>query len=184
MENEVIKAIKNRRSTRSYKNTQISEVELQLILDAAIQAPSANNSQPWHFTVIQNKELINHISDKSKEVMLQSDNERIVNMGKSPINIFYNAPTLIIVSGKEDVNSSLVDSSAAIENMLIAGESIGLGSVWVGFTKFFFTLEDEVKKLKLPNGYKPFYAVSIGYKANDSVQGPGKRNRDVITYIR
>ncbi len=184
MENEVLKAIRNRRSTRKYKDQQISEEELQTILEAGIQAPSANNSQSWHFTVIQDREMISSISDKSKEVMLQSENEAIVNIGKNPINIFYNAPTVIIVSGKEEVSSSLVDCSAAIENMLLAAESLGLGAVWVGLVRFFFTLSDEVKKLNVPNGYKPFYAVAIGNKYNDTFQGPSKRNKDVVNYIR
>ena len=184
MENEVIKAIRNRRSTRKYKDKQIGEEELQTLLDAGIQAPSANNSQSWHFTVIQDRDMINFISDKSKEVMLKSDNENIVNIGKNAVNIFYNAPTLIIVSGKKEVSSYSVDCSAAIENMLIAAESIGLGTVWVGLSRFFFTLSDEIKKLKLPDGYEPFYAVAVGYKENDSVLGPSKRNREVINYIR
>ncbi|WP_425446516.1 nitroreductase family protein [Dethiothermospora halolimnae] len=184
MENQVLKAIKNRRSTRKYKEDQITEEELQTILEAGIQAPTANNLQPWHFTVIQDKDMINHISDKSKEIMVKSDNEKISNMGKSPVNIFYDAPTIIIVSGKEDVSSSLVDCSAAIENMLIASESMGLGTVWIGLIRFFFTLTDEVEKLNLPEGYKPFYAVSIGYKSNENTQGPSKRNMDVINYIR
>jgi nitroreductase len=184
MENQVLKAIKSRKSTRKYKNEQISEVELQTILEAAIQAPSANNMQPWNFTVIQDRDMISFISNKSKEVMLKSDNEIIVKTGKSSINIFYDAPTVIIVSGKEAVKSSLVDCSAAIENMLIATESIGLGSVWVGFVGFFFTLSDEVKRLNLPEGYKPFYAVAIGYKSENSNQEISKRNKDVINYIR
>ncbi|MBB6630727.1 nitroreductase family protein [Clostridium algidicarnis] len=184
MENEVLKAIKNRRSTRKYKEKQISEEELQALLDAGIQAPSANNSQSWHFTVIQDRDMINFISDKSKEVMRESDNKSIVNVGKSAGNIFYNAPTLIIISGKKEVQSSLVDCSAAIENMLIAGESIGLGTVWVGFVRFFFTLAEQVKKLKLPDGYEPFYAVAVGYKEDDSVFGPSKRNKEVVNYIR
>ena len=138
MENEVLKAIRNRRSTRKYKAEQISEEELQTILEAAIDAPSANNSQSWHFTVIQDKDLINNMSDKSKKIMLQSDNENIIKMGKSDLNIFYKAPTVIVVSGKEDVDSSLVDCSAAIENMLIACESINLGAVWIGLIRFFF----------------------------------------------
>jgi len=184
MENEVLKSIKNRRSTRKYKEEQISEEELQTLLDAGIQAPSANNSQSWHFTVIQDRDMISSISDKSKEVMLQSDNETILNIGKRSVNIFYNAPTVIILSGKTDVGSSLVDCSAAIENMLIAAESIGLGTVWVGLVRFFFTLNDDVKKLKLPDGYEPFYAVAVGYKENDGVLGSSKRNREVINYIR
>jgi len=184
MENQVLQAIRNRRSTRKYKEEQISEEELQAILEAGIQAPSAVNEQPWHFTVVQNKEMINHMSKKAKEEMIQSDNEGAVTFGKSDVNIFYHAPTVIIVSGKKDVPSSLVDCSAAIENMLIAAESIGLGTVWVGFVRFFFKLHNEVKKLKLPEGYEPFYAVVVGYKENDDIVGAPVRNREVVNYIR
>lgn len=185
MTNNVLETIMNRRSIRSYKDEQLSEMEVQSILDAGIQAPSANNSQSWHFTVIQNKNIINFISDKSKEEMRKSDNETIVKIGKSEINIFYNAPTIIIVSGKEDVLSSLVDCSAAIENMLIAAESIGVGSVWIGFVRFFFSLKEEVKKLNMPEGYVPYYAVALGHKKDDNkVTGPSNRNKNVVNYIR
>lgn len=184
MQNDTIKSIMNRRSTRKYKEAQITEEQLQMILDAGIQAPSANNSQPWHFTVVQSRDMINNISEKAKEVMLQSDNESIVNYGKSNVNIFYNSPTVIVVSGKKDVSSSLVDCSASIENMLIAAQSIGLGSLWVGFSKFFFTLSSEVKKLNIPDGYEPLYSVAIGYKEDDTISGPTKRNKEVVNYIR
>ena len=68
--------------------------------------------------------------------------------------------------------------------MLIAAESIGLGTVWIGLVKFFFTCNEEMKKLKLPDGYEPFYAVAVGYKANNNVLAQSKRNRDVLNYIR
>jgi len=184
MENEVLKAIRNRKSTRKYKEEQIKTEELQAILEAGIQAPSAINSQPWHFTVIQNKEFINHISSKAKEKMLESDDLAIRNIAKSNMNILYNGPTVIIVSGKKDVSSSLVDCSAAIQNMLIAAESIGLGTVWVGLSRYFFMLNEEVKKLSLPAGYEPFYAVVLGYKEDDKALTPSKRNKDVVNYIR
>jgi len=184
MKNEVLKAIKNRKSTRKYKEEQIKEEELKAILEAGIQAPSAINSQPWHFTVIQNKEFIDHINDKAKEKMIESDDISIRNFAKSSTSIFYNGPTVIIVSGKENVSSSLVGCSAAIENMLIAAESIGLGTVWVGLFRYFFTFNEEVKKLKLPNGYEPFYAVVVGYKEEDKVLAPSKRNMEVVNYIR
>lgn len=74
MENEIIKSIMNRRSTRKYKSEQITEDKLQVLLDCGIQAPSAVNAQPWHFTVVQSKDLIDHMSNKAKEAMLQSDN--------------------------------------------------------------------------------------------------------------
>lgn len=184
MENEVLKAINNRRSTRKYKKEQIKEEELQTILAAGIQAPTANNSQPWHFTAVQNQEMIKYVSDKAKEEMAKSNIEGLVNFGKSNASIFYDAPTIIVVSGQKDVSSSLVDCSAAIENMLIAAESIGLGTVWVGLSKFFFALKDEVEKLELPEGYEPLYVVVVGYKEDNSISGPTKRNMDVVSYIR
>ncbi|TDX42306.1 nitroreductase [Halanaerobium congolense] len=184
MENEVIKTIKNRRSIRNYKEEQIKEEELKTILEAGIQAPSANNLQPWHFTVVQNKELIDLMSAESKKMMLKSDNPKLVQMGENIPHIFYNAPTVIIASGKKDIESALVDCAAAIENMLITAESIDLGGVWIGLTRFFFQKEENVKKLDLPTGYKPFYAVALGYKGEKIPTGPSKRKMDVINYIR
>ena len=184
MKNNILKVIMNRRSTRKYKEEQITDEELQILLDSAIQAPSAMNSQPWHFTVVQNKEMINHINEKSKELMAKDENPYVSKVGKGSGHILYKAPTVIVVSGKSEVNSAIVDCSAAIENMLIAGESIGLGSVWVGFAKWFFKIEDEVKKLEIPKGYEPFYAVAVGYKEDDNVVGPGIRNKDVVNYIK
>lgn len=183
MKNEVLEAIGNRRSTRHFKTEQISEEELQALLDAAVEAPSANNSQSWHFTVIQDKNLIDFISEQAKSEMLRSNDEYVKRVGASSTSILYNAPTVIVVSGKREVASSLVDCSAAIENMLIAAESIGLGAVWIGMVRFFFTLEDNTKKLNLPEGYVPYYAIAIGYKENSGVR-PVSRNRDVVNYIR
>jgi nitroreductase len=61
--NEVLKAMKNRRSIRQYKSEQIGDAELQAIMEAAIYAPSAMNQQKWHFTVIQNRKTLDKIAD-------------------------------------------------------------------------------------------------------------------------
>ena len=179
MENQLPKTTRNRRRTRNYKDEQVSEEELQKILEAANKTPSENDLKPWNFKVLQDKEIINFISRKSKEAMLKSDNKSMVNIGKSPSNIFYNAPTVIIVSGKEDVSSALSDCSKAVENMLIASESIKLGAIWVGLVVFFFKLKDEVKKLEVPSGYKPCYAVAIGYKSRDTIPAPLKKLKKI-----
>ncbi|KEI00548.1 nitroreductase family protein [Clostridium botulinum] len=186
MSNIIIETIKSRRSIRGYKNEQITDKQLNEILEVGMHAPSSHNSQSWHFTVIQNKEVINNISNKSKEVMLNHEDSAVVQMGKSDNNIFYNAPTVIVVSGNENSNSgsTLVDCSAAIENMLIAAESLGLGSIWIGQIKFFFTLKDEVKKLNIPEGYKPHYAIAIGYKDEDTKIKDKIINRNVINFIK
>jgi nitroreductase len=59
--------------------------------------------------------------------------------------------------------------------MLIAAESIDLGGVWIGLTRFFSKWKN-VKKLDLPTGYKPFYVVALGYKGEDIPTVPSKRN--------
>jgi nitroreductase len=183
--NEVLTAIRNRRSVRSYKPDQIKEEELQDIIEAGIYAPTAHNDQPWHFTVIQNKEKIDYISKKCKELMAKSEIEWVKNMALNPnISIPYNAPTLIIVSGRKSAMAPKVDCSAAIENMLIAAQSLNIGSVWLGLLTFFFSLEDEVKALGIPEGYEPYYGVSLGYKSSDKEMIAPKRNLDVVNYIK
>lgn len=183
--NQVLETIKNRRSVRNYKPDQISQEELDLIIEAGIYAPTAGNEQPWYFTVIQNQEILKHINEAVREEMLKSDMEWAKNTAKNPnFQVTYDAPTLIIISGRKDGMAWNVDCSAAIENMLIAAESLNIGSVWLGLIRNLFAREDEVKKLGLPEGFQPFYGVSFGYKANDKKIEAPKRNRDVVNYIR
>jgi nitroreductase len=183
--NEVLKVIRNRRSVRTYLPKQINQKDIDLIIESAIYAPSGHNDQPWHFTVIQNREIIQHISDKSKELMANSNIDWIKNMGLNPkINLTYNAPTLIIISGNKNALSPKVDCSAAIQNMLLAAESLNIGSVWLGLITFFLKLENEVKKLGVPDGYEPYYGVALGYNSLSQKRNAPKRSLDVVNYIR
>ena len=60
--NETLEVIANRRSIRKYKPEQITDKELQQIMEAAILAPSARNQQKWHFTVVQKREIIDEMA--------------------------------------------------------------------------------------------------------------------------
>jgi nitroreductase len=191
--------IKQRRSIRKYMPEQIKEAELAVVLEAAAYAPSGHNCQPWHFTVIQNKELIDAISDMAKKVMITSPLEKAQRLGSSEnYHLLHNAPTVIIVSGDTEAKSPLelphhtfgsytplADCAAAIENMLLAAESIGLGSCWIGLVNYFFTLSDEVANLGIPAQYKPLFAVCLGYK-DSSLTGAvaAKRKANSVNYIR
>lgn len=191
--------IKQRRSIRKYLPEQIKDAELTAILEAAAYAPSGHNCQPWHFTVIQSKELIDTISDKAKQVMITSPLEKAQRLGSSEnYHLLHNAPTVIIVSGDTEAKSPLelphhtfgsytplADCAAAIENMLLAAESIGVGSCWIGLVNYFFTLEDEVAKLGIPAQYKPLFAVCLGYKDTNLMGAvAAKRKADYVNFIR
>jgi nitroreductase len=183
--NEVLSAIKSRRSVRNYSPGQISREHLDQIIEAGIYAPSAVNEQPWHFTVIQNRELLNRIDRTVKEQMAKSDVEWMRNNAANPgFSVTYHAPTLIVVSGNEAAMAWEADCSFAMENMMLAAESLGIGSVCLGLVKFFLLQEGEAEKLGIPAGYKPFYGMAFGYKKDDKAVEAPKRNMDVVNYIR
>ncbi len=182
--NDILKVIKSRRSTRAFKSEQIKKEELDMILESAMYAPSGHNTQPWHFTVIQNREVISHINSISKQVMATSPIEWIKNAGSKPeYDITYNAPTLIIISGRTDAITWRTDCDAAIQNMLIAAESLNVGSCWLGFATFGFKIEGEAEKIGIPKGYEPFYGVVLGYKSKADNTAPA-RNMNVVNYIQ
>jgi len=183
--NDVLNVIKNRRSVRKYKPKQLSDEELNMILEAGLYAPSAHNEQPWYFTVIQNKTLLDAINTRTKEIMMSSDSDWIKKMGSQEnFRVTYNAPTLIIVSGKSDAMAYQADCAAAIQNMLLAAESLNIGSVWLGLPRLIFDQDDLLEQFNIPQGYLPYYAISFGYKLNDAPRKGPSRNKDVIHIIK
>jgi nitroreductase len=184
--NETIKTIKNRRSVRSFKSEPIKEEELKTILEAGLYAPSAGNKQSWHFTVIRNKDIIDELNASTKEAVKKTSEERYVQLANNEkFHIFYNAPAVIIVSGEEKASMPQVDCAAATENILLAAESLGIGSCWIGFTAFLFSGDNGNKynkELKIPAGYKPYYSIALGYKSNGNALAPERRT-NTVSYI-
>lgn len=181
--NDVIKTILSRRSIRAYTDKQISREDLDLILEAGRYAPSAHNEQPWHFTVVRDKALQDEMSDKAKAIMAKSDNEWLRSTGSDPqFHLTYRAPVVIVVSAREGSMGFMTDTCAAVQNMMLAAESLGIGSVWVGLLRFYLDLEEAPAKLRLPSGYKPAHAAAFGYAGGPKPPAP-ERNPDVVTYI-
>lgn len=185
--NEVIKNILSRRSVRVYSEEQIKPEDLNAILESGYNAPSGCNMQPWHFTVIQNKDLIDELSVESKKEFLNCDNEMFRKMAANEAyNLFYNAPTIIVISGETSGETPLIDCSAATQNMILAAESLNIGTCWIGLTAFLFKSSKgkEYKKiLKIPEGFEPYYAITLGYKKFPDPNAKPRRE-NVITYIR
>ncbi|MDK2799120.1 MAG: hypothetical protein PWP27_681 [Clostridiales bacterium] len=183
--NEVLKTIKSRRSIRKYLPQQIRDSEINTIIEAGIYAATGHNEQPWYFTVIQDKELIDYMSQRTKELMSNESIEWIARIGRNEKrHLFHHAPTVIVVSGKQNAYSPLTDCSAAIQNMMVAAESMDIGSCWIGLVSYFFEQEEEVKKLNIPEGYKPFYAVCFGYKDTSIKVAVPERKTDIVNYIK
>ena len=185
--NETLKIIKQRRSIRNYKAEQIKDEELQAVLEAGLYAPNAGG-QAWHFTVVQNKALLERLNLAAKEAAKQMDLEHLRALGNNEqFNCLYGAPTLILVSGNEQAPMPLdADCAAATENMLIAAESIGLGSCWIFFVLLaFYSAEGSElrKELRIPEGSKIYNSAVFGYK-DGAVVKAAERKADLITYIK
>lgn len=187
LSNETLKIIKQRRSIRSYESEQVKDEELQAILEAAQYAPHAGE-EAWYFTVVQNEDLLKRLNYAAKEAACGMKMKHLRNLGKDKnFNCLYNAPTLIIVSGNDKSPIPLnADCAAATQNMLLAAESIGLGSCWIYFVLLAFYSQQGPqfrKELKIPEGYKPYNAAVFGYK-KETVSIVPERKPNLITFIR
>lgn len=184
--NETMKTILNRRSIRAYVQEQIKDEELQTILDAGRFAPSAINEQPWHFTVVQNKEMLHKINEACRTFILNSGNARFAERAKDEnFSVFYNAPTLIIISGDEKAIAPQVDCALAMENMFLAAESLGIGTCWINAVLNALKAPEAAslkKELGIPDTHTPYSASSFGYKAMDGTAADRKEN--TVTIIK
>ena len=139
--------ILNRRSIRRYENKDISEEVLRQIFEAGRQAPSAVNKQPFRFVVVKDHELMKNLC-----------NNLITRFVKyAPVAIVGCADVKSLLTGKWAV----VDTTIAMQNMVIAAWALGIGSCWIGACN-----EEEVKKmLKIPDKWKVVALITFGYPA-------------------
>lgn len=146
-----MKEIFERRSVRSYTSEDVSAQDEDLLLRAAMQAPSAGNEQPWHFVVI-----------RDREVMLEIEgSQQYATMLKT-------APMAVVVCGdracaKYPHEFWVQDCSAALENLLLEAVHLGLGAVWMGVYPVPERVENLKRILGLPESVYPLGIVAVGH---------------------
>ena len=181
MSQDVLKIIADRRSHRAYKDTPITQEQLNILLEAAVASPSANNRQPWHFTVVRDQALLDQINDATREsVMKRPAESRSPRFADPAFHVFYHAPTVIFLSGMPDNYYTHIDCGIAVENIALAAEGIGLGSVILGMPRGAFQTEraDAFRRaLDFPEGWDFVIAIAVGVPADTKdahVVGEGK----------
>ena len=160
-ENEVINTIMARRSVRKYLDKPVEHSKLEAIVKAGINAPSAMNRQNWAVRVIEDYKLIADVSEVYKQ-----ENPQMVERDPNFKNMFRNAPNLICVCAPTDGNFNL-DAGLLGENMMLAAQSLGLGTcIQTGPVRFLLTNEKAkpfLQALDIPEGYKLLYVIAVGY---------------------
>lgn len=164
-----IENIMTRTSIRQYKDQPVEQEKIDIMLKAAMAAPTAVNLQPWHFIVI----------DDAKTIGLLS--------GRQPTN----APLLIAVCG--DTNKTTMengsklpdfwvqDVSAATENLLLAAHALGLGAVWTGVYPMMDRTAEVANVLNCPQNIIPLAVVRVGYP-DESPAPKDKYKEENISY--
>ena len=145
---EVFEAISKRFSNRKFLEKQISNEDLNKILKAGMQAPVGRGKyEDMHITVIQNKDFLNEISNLADR------------------SVFYSAPTLVIISARDDGHGLDKENSACVAmNMLLSATALGIGNIYLNLVIGLIKENKEVlNKLNLPEGFVPIVGVGLGY---------------------
>ena len=152
MNNEVLKAIRERRSIRRYKPEQVTDEELKTVLEAGTWAATGHGTQdPW-IVAVQNKELMDRLVKMNAEIMGVESNP------------YYDAPTIVLVFASADNYNRERDGSLVLGNMMLAAHSIGLASCWINREDAMFASAEGkaiMAELGLPDGLVGIGALSL-----------------------
>jgi nitroreductase len=144
---DVVKAIRERRSIRKYKQDEVSEEDLSVILQAGRWAPSASNRQPWHFVIVRDSEMRKKLADAHSYGRFMAE-----------------SPVVIVVLGDPAIHPKyhLADPHNAVQNMLLAAYSLGLSTCWMGVRDT--DIEPRFRELlNIPENLRVICSISLGY---------------------
>jgi nitroreductase len=161
----VHETITRRRSIRDFLDTPIEKDKLMLCLEAARLAPSASNSQPWKFIVVNDKTLKNNLCD-------------VAFGGLYRFNSFCKtAPVIVVLIAEQskfitrigglikDIKYNLVDIGIAGEHFVLQAEELGLGTCWIGW----FNEKGVKATLAIPEKKRVAMLIAAGYSRQDEI---------------
>ncbi|MBQ3198963.1 MAG: nitroreductase [Firmicutes bacterium] len=171
--NSVLDVIKKRRSTRAFLPQQISREELTAILEAGCWAPTGHGHQGWHFTALYNADVVGKLAAAVRQELNLPDTY-----------CFYGAPCLIIVSYEREYEHAWLDGSAAIQNLLLAAESLGIESCWINQVRQTCdapAMRRLLTELGVPTDHVVIGSVALGHGA--AVTAPKPRKEGVVNIV-
>ena len=175
---ETLQDLVNRRSVNKYKPEQITEEELETVLECGIAAPSGANRQQWFVAVMQDKAFLDEISEKlyAWRIANAANEEEIAKINARPKSANFGAPTVLWCAYPEGEGPANLGFLA--ENMVLTAASIGLGTCFLGGIMAYLKGTEEgrelVSRMKLPEGYELAYGLTLGYPA----ESPDAKPRD------
>lgn len=177
---EFFEALYGRHTTRTYTDEPVVRTEWDALLKAAISAPSASNSQPWSFGIIEDTEILDHLSTAVKAYGLES-------LGANPafakyrglfeskdFHIFYHAPALLLIMTDSESAWAASDCALAAQNVMLAAHASGLGTCWIGFAQLLLNTPEMKTRLGISQNFKVVAPIAVGHPKNVADASPYK----------
>jgi nitroreductase len=177
---ELQHAIYTRRATREFTSAPVDKATLLRLIDAAIQAPSAVNEQPWSFTIVEDKKLLERISSASKAYNLRAPPKEIPSqhflehLRDPAFDIFYAAPALIVISSVVENQWAVENCALAAENLMLTACAEGLGTCWIGFAQMWLATPAGKALLHAPGSWLPVAPIIVGHPKSPPAPVPRK----------
>ncbi|MCA1944821.1 MAG: nitroreductase family protein [Desulfovibrio sp.] len=154
---DCLTAIHARRSIRDFTPEPVSETQLEILLRAAMAAPSAGNAQPWEFVVVREADTRQRVAEIHPYAKMAP---------KAPLGVLVCGD----ISREKYPGFWPQDCAAAVQNLLLAATAQGLGTVWTGI----YPVEERVAMFRtlfnLPERLVPFSFIPVGYPKEDKPQ--------------
>jgi nitroreductase len=185
---ELNACLMGRRSIRKFEDKSVPKVVIDKLLEAGVWAPSGMNSQPWRFTVIENKEIINKLSKRTKELVTKNmplPEFLQVEFKSDRDVVFYGAPLVILVSVKKNEEwrtINLLDCGLAAQNMFLEAYQAGLGSCFIGFAAFLNQDTDALAEVGIPEDHELLAPLIFGYPLETAAPKP--REVKILKWIK
>jgi nitroreductase len=184
----VTEAIGTRRAVRSFTAEPVEESMLRALVDAAIQAPSALNAQPWAFVVIDDSALLHDYGERAKAHYLTLEFPEPYKSQASEIlsqpdyELFHDAPALVVIYARaEGHHDNVADCFLAAQNLMLAACDAGLGTCPIGFARPFFGLPDVKEALGVSAAWQPALPLVVGHPAG-ATPAPGRKPALILSW--
>lgn len=188
-------AIYGRRSVRSYAPHNLEKSTVRALLDAAVQAPTAMHEEPWVFVVVQDRQMLERLSDHVKatwahEAIPKSivhaagvdlHGEFIKRLEDPAFNVFYDAGTLVVICARRLDTFVVGDCWMAAENLMLAATALGLGTCCIGAAVTTLNHPDTKAMLGVPADVHVVAPIIIGVPAG-SVPPTSRREPEIVSW--
>ena len=183
-----IDAIYLRRAVRDYAPKKVDQAMIHTLLEAAVHAPTAVHEEPWAFVVIQDKAILNRLSDTVKELLTRGTdpihpsraNHTSDRFTSPEFNTFYNAETLVVICGKPVGPFVVSDCWLAAENLMLAACANGLGTCVIGLSVTALNTSQWKKELSIPSEMTVYAPIIVGVPAGVTPPVPRKQPEILI----